>query len=110
MRNKMYDKLVKIIDHYGVMKQLKYMHTEYCELDEAVVEAETFDMSKYTLMDACDKYTKKVDHIGEEIADVMVMLKQIQYHYDISDDDLDAIMNAKIERQLERIANEKGND
>ena len=42
-------------------------------------------------------------HIKEEIADVMVMLRQFQLYFDISDDEIKEIMNSKIERQLKRI-------
>ena len=34
----MKDKLLQIINHYGVMKQLKYIHSEYFELDEAILD------------------------------------------------------------------------
>ena len=32
--------LLKIINHYTLMKQLKYIHSEYFELDEAIVQRE----------------------------------------------------------------------
>ena len=31
----MKDKLLQIINHYGIDKQLKYIHSEYFELDES---------------------------------------------------------------------------
>ena len=34
----MKDKLLKIIEHYELLTQLKYIHTEYYELDEAILE------------------------------------------------------------------------
>ena len=82
--------LLKIINYYGIDKQLKYIHSEYFELDEAILRS-----------------TKS--HITEEIADVLVMLKQIQYYYDISDDLVELVMKSKIARQLKRIENEKNN-
>ena len=48
----------------------------------------------------------QTDHIVEEIADVMCMLKQFQYYYGISDEEVEKIMNEKIDRQLERIKDE----
>lgn len=86
----MKDDLLTIINHYGLDKQLKYIHSEYFELDEAILRS-----------------TKA--HITEEIADVMVMLKQFQYFYDISDDVIELVMKNKIARQLKRIENEKSN-
>ena len=36
----------------------------------------------------------------------MVMLKQFQYYYGISDEEIENIMNYKIDRQLKRIEDE----
>ena len=33
----MKEDLLKIINHYGIKKQLKYIHSEYYELDEAIL-------------------------------------------------------------------------
>lgn len=90
----MKDKLLKIINHYGIDKQLKYIHSEYYELDEATLKS--FDTM----------YDFEIDHIAEEIADIMVMLKQFQYYYGIEDKQIEEVMNYKIDRQLERIDNE----
>ena len=45
-------------------------------------------------------------HIEEEIADVRVMLEQIEYLYGISDDAITLRMCAKLWRQLERMEGE----
>jgi len=90
------DKLLKIIGVYGIDKQLKYIHSEYFELDEAIVKANYLPF----------KDEKDLNNIAGEIADIMVMLKQIQYYYNIKDKDIEEIMNYKINRQLERIDNE----
>ena len=95
----MKDKLLKIINHYGVMKQLKYIHTEYFELDEAIIDCKKDEYERFDY----DKAT----HVAEEIADVMVMLKQFQYYYSIEDEDIGEIMKFKIDRQLERISKEQ---
>ena len=50
---------------------------------------------------------KDRNHIAEEIADVMVMLKQFQYYYGILDSEIEEIMNQKIDRQLERMRGEE---
>ena len=88
----MKEDLLKIINHYGEYKQLKYIHSEYFELDEAIM----------TNINS-ENYKKQ---IAEEIADVMVMLKQLQYHHEIEDEEIENIMKYKIKRQLERIENE----
>lgn len=91
----MNDKLKKIINTYGVTNQLKYFQSEVYELTEAILCEE---LTTYTLKD--------IEHIAEEIADVMVMLKQFQLYYCIKDEEIEEIMKFKIDRQIERIKNE----
>lgn len=95
----MKEELLKIINHYGIKHQLKYIHSEYFELDEAITQREyqAKDKKSYELVE----FEKA--HIIEEIADIEVMLKQFQYYYDISDEDIEEIMKYKIQRQIERI-------
>lgn len=88
--------LLKIIEHYGVMAQLKYFQSEIFELNEAIIR---HDQEAYT-NDDC------TEHILEEIADVLVMLFQFKEYYKIDGNDILKIMNEKIQRQLERIENE----
>jgi NTP pyrophosphatase (non-canonical NTP hydrolase) len=99
----MKDKLLKIISFYGIDKQLKYIHSEYFELDEAVINAE-YNRYIGIIRKPCEG---AINHIAEEIADVMVMLKQFQYYYGISDEEIEKIMQKKIDRQLDRIEEEK---
>lgn len=96
----MKNKLLQIINHYGIDKQLKYIHSEYFELDEIII---SYEESGNSLSDYYE------EHITEEIADVMVMLKQIQYHYGIEDKQVEDVMNYKIDRQLDRIEKENSN-
>lgn len=91
----MKENLLKIINHYGINKQLKYIHSEYFELDEAILAS-----------DDSYPYDEEIDCIAEEIADVMVMLKQFQYYYGLEDSQIEDIMKYKIKRQLERIDRE----
>lgn len=97
----MKENLLKIINHYGINKQLKYIHSEYFELDEAIINFWN-DETQYEEIYRGDK-----EHIAEEIADVTCMLKQFQYYYGIDDEDIETIMKQKIERQLKRIEEEK---
>lgn len=94
----MKDKLLEIISFYGIYKQLKYIHSEYFELDEAIIQFAWNDEMNN------EKYAIKC--VAEELADVMVMLKQFQYYYEISDKEIEKIMKEKVDRQLERIKNE----
>ena len=47
-----------------------------------------------------------IKHIAEEIADVMVMLKQFQLYYKIPYDNIKEIAEYKIDRQIERMKKE----
>lgn len=91
----MKDKLKQIIKHYGVTNQLKYFQSEVYELTEAIL----FEQLTITFGDK--------EHIAEEIADVMVMLKQFQLYYCIKDEEIKDIMEFKIDRQIGMINNEK---
>lgn len=97
----MKEKLLTIINHYGINKQLKYIHSEYFELDEAIIQ---FEHDEYDYYPEVEESHKK--HIAEEISDIMVMLKQFQYYYRISDEEIENIMNYKVDRQLKRIEDE----
>ena len=88
----MKEDLLKIINNYGLKHQLKYIHSEYFELDEAILNYITRDEDR--------------EHIAEELSDCFVMLKQFQYYYGIEDKDIERIMKYKIDRQLKRIDKE----
>lgn len=98
----MKDKLLQIINHYGLDKQLKYIHSEYFELDEAIINYVDDECNYYSEVE--NSHLRK---IAGEIADVMVMLKQFQYYFDIEDEEIEEKMKYKIDRQLERIKEEK---
>lgn len=95
----MKEKLIEIIQHYGIMHQLKYLHTEYFELDQAIIN---YEQVHHIFEDIEGK-----NHIAEELADTTVMLKQIQYFYRIEDEELARNMEYKINRQLDRIKKEQ---
>ena len=99
----MKDKLLKIIEHYGVMNQLKYFQSEVFELNEAIIRDEEdcdWGMGNKELVE----FNK--NNIEEEIADVLVMLKQFQLYYGIDSEQIKKIMNEKIDRQLDRMEKE----
>jgi len=91
--------LLKIIRNYGLANQMKHWHEEIYELDEAITQKEMEDNLLEDLIDR--KY-----NVSQEIADNFVMLKQFQYFYNISDEEIESIMKSKVKRQLERIKNE----
>ena len=95
--------LLKIINNYGVLPQLKHFNSEVFELTEAIFQ---YDAQKEACENiGCSKIhiDKCKDHIAEELADVMVMLSQFKEQYHIDGKDIMKIMNEKIDRQLKRI-------
>ena len=93
------ERLKQIADHYGLDEQLNMLQEECAELIQAV--------SKY-------KRTGKLGNLDEEITDVKILLKQIDYLLDQqftgfimhSDEAYKYWSEKKITRQLERIQNE----
>ena len=79
----MNEKLRRIINHYGVKKQLKYFQSEIFELNEAIIQYEERKRNPIDIV--CNalepimasmnnrKAIKSTDEIKGEIADVMVM-------------------------------------
>ena len=97
------ERLKQIADHYGLDAQLNMLQEECAELIQAV--------SKY-------KRTGKFENLDEEITDVKILLKQIDYLLDLqfigwikhSDEAYKYWSEKKITRQLERIQNETDNN
>lgn len=89
----MKEDLLKIINNYGVIPQLKYFQSEVFELSEAIIKHEAL---------GCE-----YKHITEEIADCLVMLNQFVEYYEIQESDIYMIMEQKIDRQIERMKEEK---
>ena len=90
----MKNKLLRIINNYGAMNQLKYMQTEMFEFVEAVINYNNLSNEK------------NKDHIEEEYADLMVMLEQFHAYYNLDDMHISEVMHQKIDRQLKRIEND----
>ena len=93
--------LLKIINEYGVLDQFKYFQSEVFELNEAIIQYIEADENYFDCKD--DKEMR--EHIKEEIADVLCMLKQFQYYYNFKDEEIDNIVEYKVNRQLERMKN-----
>ena len=93
------ERLKKIADHYGLDEQLNILQEECAELIQAA--------SKY-------RRTERPSNLYEEIADVRIMIDQIEYLLDkkysplgcCSESNYLYFSENKIKRQLERIQNE----
>ena len=93
----------KIIEHYGVNHQQRKLAEEVFELNEAIIQYEI------VYRDMCysgEAINNQRQHIAEEIADVMVILKQIQYYYEIPDEEIEDVMKYKVQRTLKRMEKE----
>lgn len=101
------EKLLKIINHYGVIPQLKYFQSEVFELNEAIINRELKDTVEYEI--PLTEIIGAKDHIVEEIADIMVMLEQFKLYYGISSEDITNIFWSKVDRQINRIENDSNN-
>lgn len=99
----MKDKLLEIINNYGVLPQLKYFQSEVFEFNEAIIKYNEALSSADTTEVRID-YLK--EHIAEKFADVMVILEQFKAYYELDNKEIMEIMECKINRQIDRI--EKG--
>ena len=80
----MENKLLTIFNTYGKSHQVSKLLEEVGEFIETVING--------------DK-----ENMVQEMADCMVILKQFQYYYGITDEKIIKVMKEKIDRQLERI-------
>lgn len=80
---------IDIIVHYGYRNQLKKISEEVYELQEAVLDFEN--------------KVSDVEHIEEEVADILHLLFQIIYGYGLDLEKILDIIQAKNIRQHERI-------
>ena len=85
-------RIVEIADHYGIEKQLHQLAEECSEL---AVEASHSARKGVTVK------------IIEEMADVLLMIEQVVYLSGIAIEDIDECIRFKIDRQLERIKEER---
>ena len=88
----------KIADTYGYDSQSRQLIEEMAELIVAINKMWREGMKT----DYFYSELKKKD-IAEEIADTIIMLEQIKYLLQISDTDINEIIDQKLNRQLERI-------
>ena len=86
-----------IITTNGLQTQKRKFAEEAAELFEALTEWQV----------APSKKTH--DHVIEELADCSVMLAQFKQWFETDDDEIQAIMSAKVERTLKRLTIEQIN-
>ena len=101
----MESKLGDIINYHGVSYQLKYWQGEVYELIEAIsdLEVKLKTMDKYGIEYNRDDFVEDFNHIAEEIADNMNMLKEFQVYYGFPDSKINDIMEFKVNRHCNEI-------
>jgi len=82
------EKVERILEHYGKKHQMYKVAEELSELQTIVIQ------------DANESGKVPVSRIAEEIADVYVMLKQLEIMYCMDDRDIQPIVDYKVERTL----------
>ena len=97
----------KIADTYGYDAQSRQLIEEMAELTVAINKIwrleQTQNSEKFCLTFYNLSMWKRKNELTEEIADVTIMIEQIKYLLNISDTDIDQIIEQKLNRQLERI-------
>lgn len=93
----------KIADTYGFAEQSRQLAEECSELIVAVNKyRRQSKKSLNTPSDYLSLQCRKAD-ITEEIADTTIMIEQMKYLLQISETDIEQIIEQKLNRQLERI-------
>ena len=100
----MKDKLLEIINHYGVNHQQRKLNEEVFELQEAITIHELKKTVEYEI--PLFEIIGTEEHIAEEISDVFVILFQLKEYYNIPTEVIDEIVKKKVDRQIERLKNE----
>lgn len=86
--------LRNIAEHYGLRKQMRQTVEEMAELTQVICKAERYDLDTVR------------DHLVEEVADVSIMIDQLEYL--LGDSRIAQIKAEKIERQKRRIEDAGG--
>lgn len=104
----MIDKIQRIADYYGYEAQSRQLVEEMAELTKAINKLWRFERGYVTAYYLGYKKDAVVDilkqEIVEEIADVEICLEYVKQLLDITAEEVDEVKEAKIERELNRIA------
>lgn len=88
-------KLLRIFRHYGIESQKRKLNEECYEFLQAVDEWQGYTDSPIFRQ-----------HVVEELADCLVVLKQFQHHFGIDEQTIKEWCDYKTERTLKRIESE----
>ena len=107
----MHKKIRYILNYFGIKNQLKKFNEEVFELNEEVIKyinkgviETTLENISYVVDGVFNReHTDYKKYIKEELADVHLMLKQIQLHFNISEEELQKYISYKVNRTIKRI-------
>lgn len=101
--NLKHDRIKFIADKYGrnlqttkAIEELAELQQAICKLNLAIIQNKGFE-----------KEIQLKGNVKEEIADVVIMLNQLLYLYEIDEGHIASLIDFKLNRQVERIENEK---
>ena len=107
----MKEKLLNIINHYGLENQQRKLQEEVFELQEVITQVRLLSYQNELSERHDEKPAWKIDEymkfIEEEIADVYVLLNQFFYYYDLDSEKIQKIMELKVNRQINRMKEEE---
>jgi hypothetical protein len=89
------------ITNYGIPAQIDMAIEEMSELTKALLK-----FRRYGCGENCVKY---YDNVIEEIADVKIMLRQLEFMYQC-EKEVNEWIDRKVERQIERLKNHETTD
>lgn len=86
------EELIQVIKNYGIHSQTIMLFEEMSELQKEI----------------CKLYRKRgtIDHVIEELADVVIMLEQLQLMLNLEEKKLQEIVDYKMDRLKERMESE----
>lgn len=90
-----------IINHFGYRNQLKKLHEECFEFIEAVDNYE--DLMSFVKDPTPHDIDLMRDFVIEEMGDMLILLTQFIARYHIKKEELDAVMDYKMDRTAKRI-------
>jgi NTP pyrophosphatase (non-canonical NTP hydrolase) len=85
-------RIIQIANHYGYTAQSDIIIEENAELTQAILKLRRAWSNE------------RLEHVKEELADVLIMARQLRVM--LGADDIDRIIGEKLDRQIERIADE----
>ena len=96
----MKEELLKIINHYGTDNQKRKLVEEVYELLDALAEI------NYSSSNFSNNVERMINHVVEEMADVLVLIEQFRLYWNIDMDDIEKIFKQKVIRTINEIGAE----